>query len=306
MLNRQEWLQQRRLGIGGSDVAAILGISRWKTPLDVYLDKIGEAEEQPDNAAMQFGRLLEPVLLTLYAEQSGQALVEVPPSMHHVKHSFMMASLDGLTASGRVVEIKTARWSDGWGEPGTDEIPDYYTSQVQHYLAVTAKPVADVAVLIGGSDFRIYTVEADQELQALLIEQEAAFWQRVQDRNPPEPVSESDLIRIYPKSLKSAIETTPEISSKISSLASLKANIKELDHEADAIKLALQHIIGDHGGITMDGKPLVTWKAAKDSAKTDWQAVALVLSGYVDAERFSLMIEGNTQIIPGSRRFLLK
>ncbi|MGH8029807.1 MAG: YqaJ viral recombinase family protein, partial [Arenimonas sp.] len=194
---REEFLANRRRGIGGSDVAAILGLSPWRTALDVYHDKRGESPEQPDNEAMAWGRALEPVIRQEYANRTGRQILVPEHQVVHPEHDFMIANLDGITTDDRVFEAKTARAGTGWGEPGTDQVPQPYLLQVQHYLAVMRYDVADIAVLIGGSDFRIYEVPADPELQAMMIEAEAEFWQRVLAGNPPDPVSYADALQRY-------------------------------------------------------------------------------------------------------------
>jgi len=185
-MERQEWLEARRRGIGGSDAAVVLGLSRWKTPHALWLEKTGQSTgEGADSEAMHWGRALEPVIRSEYERRTG-ALVAEYPQIAHPDYGWMLANVDGLTDDGKVLEIKTARTADGWGEEGTDEVPEAYALQVQHYMAVTGREMADIAVLIGGSDFRIYTIFADAQLQADLIKAEAAFWERVQKREPPE------------------------------------------------------------------------------------------------------------------------
>ena len=94
---RAEWLKLRQMGIGGSDVAALLGLSKWRTPLDVYNSKIEEPEET-DNASMEWGRRLEPVIREKYAEAVGME-VTIPPFMfQHPEHTFMIADVDGIRA----------------------------------------------------------------------------------------------------------------------------------------------------------------------------------------------------------------
>ena len=275
---RAQWLVNRRRGIGGSDVAAIMGLSPYRTPLDVYLDKIGEGADQPDNTAMKFGRLLEPVLLDLYQQETGQELIPVAVSYCHPQHDWMRASLDGATST-RLVEIKTARSGDAWGEIGTDQVPDYYLLQVQHYMMVTGYTVADIAVLIGGSDFRIYTVYADTDLQQLLFDKERNFWLRVLDRIPPDPINTSDLIKRYPKPLESSVEADPDLLEKIARLSVINEDIKALELISDNLKTDLQMAIGAAEGISFCGKPLVTWKAQttnrfdQKSFQTDHQSL---------------------------------
>lgn len=187
-MNRDQFLKERMRGIGGSDAPALLGLSTRKTPLEIYLQKRGELAEEPDNAAMRAGRMLEPVVRQMYAEDTGRIVTQPKDMIVHAKHGFMIGHPDGLIpAERRLYEGKTARSDYGWGAPGTDEIPHEYVIQVQHYLCITGYEVADVGVLIAGSDFRIYEVPADRELQESIIEAEANFWPLVTRGEPPEP-----------------------------------------------------------------------------------------------------------------------
>jgi len=187
---RQEWLAQRRRGIGGSDAACVLGLSPWKTPYALWLEKTGQsADDDADSAAMLWGRTLEPVIRAHYCAQTGRTVQTPQCIIAHPDYPWMLANVDGLTDCGKVLEIKTARFADDWGEAGSDEVPDAYALQVQHYMAVTGRAAADIAVLIGGSDFRIYHVPENRELQSNLMEAEAAFWQLVQSKTPPAPTT---------------------------------------------------------------------------------------------------------------------
>lgn len=269
---RTDWLAQRRTGIGGSDVAAILGLSKWRTPLDVYLDKRGERAEQPDNPAMRWGRNLEPVVLAAYAEETGQDVRRPEGIIAHADHDWMLANLDGFTDEPRIVEVKTARAATGWGEPGTAEVPDDYALQVQHYMAVSGFELADIAVLIGGSDFRIYTVPADRQLQADVIEQLATFWQRVQDGSPPEPVSYADAVQRYGHhAAAGTVSASASVRRAWAELCGLRADIKALEEQEEARKAELLLALGDHGDTLVDsaGKTLATWKLAKAPERFD-------------------------------------
>jgi putative phage-type endonuclease len=222
-MNRDEFLADRRSGIGGSDAAAVLGLSKWKTPFAVYQEKVGEILETTENEAMLWGKALEPVIRQQYAERTGRAVLVPDGMLTHPKHSFMLANLDGFTDDKRIVEIKTARTADEWGEPGTDEVPQAYLIQVQHYMAVTGFPVADVAVLIGGQDFRLYEVPADAELQEMMIEGEAEFWKRVVDRNPPDATSFADVVARYGRTSNGmVIEASGSIVKAVSDITIIK------------------------------------------------------------------------------------
>lgn len=193
-MDRQAWLERRRQGLGSSDAAAVCGLSRWGNPLSVYLDKLGvlPQESRPE---MEWGLRLEPVIAAAYTERTGQRLTTVPLAWS-VAHPFLLASVDRrwilaenpvVTHVGRIVELKTTRSAEGWGDEGTDQVPPDYLIQVQHQMAVLGEVCADVAVLIGGSDFRIYTVPRNEAVVEQLVAIEGRFWSRFLAREAPAP-----------------------------------------------------------------------------------------------------------------------
>ena len=154
-----EQLEDRKSGIGGSDVASIMGLSPWKDANAVYLEKRGEIE--PDDIGgkefVHFGNVLEQVVADEYTRRTGEKLQKRNEMLRHPKYEFLLANID-RKIGGRpaVFEAKTAdKWSRGkWGEDGSDEIPDYYRVQVEHYFNVTGYDEGVLAVLIGGNEFR--------------------------------------------------------------------------------------------------------------------------------------------------------
>ena len=109
---KQKWLADRRSGLGGTDASAIMGVSKFKTPYQVYLDKLGELPEQPDNDRMRYGRMQEPVIRQWYADTTGRSVTVPVGVVRHDKYSFILGSFDGLTDDGRLLEIKTAQRGD--------------------------------------------------------------------------------------------------------------------------------------------------------------------------------------------------
>lgn len=295
-MDRLSWLQARQSGIGGSDVAAILGISKWRTPLDVYLSKVGEAVETEDNASMEWGRRLEPVIRQAYSDKTGTQVVVPSELIRSEKHPFMIANVDGLT-SDRVVEIKTARTSADWGEEGTDEIPDYYLSQVQHYMSVTGKTLCDVAVLIGASDFRIYTVKSDPELETLIINAEQEFWHLVESETPPEPRTLEECKIAFPTSVKSVVEADDDIAKTLRTLSQVGKDLAVLKDTEATLKAKIQAFMKENDTLTVGGVTAATWKSAKPRTTFDSTAFK---SAHPDLYNQYLK-EGAP-----SRRFLLK
>jgi putative phage-type endonuclease len=197
-----EQVAERFTGIGGSDAAPALGISPWKSPLELFLDKREKRVGIGTLEAMRWGTLLEPVIRQEYSNLTRRVVRMPEGTLRHPRHKFMLAHVDGVTDDGRIFEAKTARSAEGWGRTGTDEVPHHYLVQVQHYMAVSGLSAADIAVLIGGSDFRIYEILADTELQGEIIEGEREFWKLVEDGTPPPPnwdTIDIDLLkRLYP------------------------------------------------------------------------------------------------------------
>ena len=188
-LSKEEWLRYRKQGIGGSDVSCLLGINKWKSEIELWLDKTNQTNDPvEENEAMQWGTIMEPIIRNHFAEVTGKTVVELKAMLQHPEHPFMLADVDGVTVddSGNpaILEIKTASefkrsdWEEG--------VPAYYQTQVQHYLCVTGIQKAYVAVLIGGNSFRVYEVDADAEIQSMLIAVEKDFWNKVQNMIRPE------------------------------------------------------------------------------------------------------------------------
>jgi putative phage-type endonuclease len=284
-------------GIGGSEAAAVLGLSKWKTPYQVYLDKTGQSGEKEISSAMEWGLRLEPIIRQKYADVTGRT-VRDPGHMKSDKYPFMLCTPDGLTDDGRVVEIKTAGYPTGWGEEGTDEIPTEYVIQCQHNMFVAGLPVADVPVLIRGNDFRLYEIHADQEIQQMMIEKEAAFWKLVEDRTPPEPITYADAIRMFAVSKEVQVKATAEAMAAIEVLKLAKATAKLADQQEEEAKFALLKVMGEADTlIDEQEKVLLTYRQAKESSRFDAKAF--------QAEHPDLYGQF-CKVTPGSRRLLLK
>jgi putative phage-type endonuclease len=300
---RQDWLEARRTGIGGSDVAAILGLSKWKTPLQVYQEKRGELPPQDDNAAMRWGRYLEPVVRQAYADETGREVRLPTELIRHPVYEHMIANLDGVAGGAtepmRIFEAKTARSADGWGEPGSDQVPQAYLLQVQHYMEVTGVAVADVAVLIGGSDFRLYEVPADRELQEMLIDAEADFWSRVQRAEPPEPVTVADAIARWGRSSKEgAVVAGPAVIAAVETLRAIKEQKEAIEASEEGAKAIILKALGEHDTLTdAAGRALATWKASKPALRFDTSAFKVA-----HADLYAQFVKAGE----ASRRFLLK
>lgn len=271
-MEHAQWLEERRRGLGGSDIAAILGLSPWKTPYRVYQEKRKEVEDWQGNETTDWGKRMEPAIRQWYSDETGRNVYLPEKIIYNEKYPFMLASIDGFTDDGRIVEIKTARSGKGWGEPGTNEIPDYYAVQVHHYMIVTGYEVADVPVSIAGGSPALYEVAADKEISEMIIDAEANFWQRVVEGNPPEPVTYSDAVAMFGK-IKSegAVMASDETLHSIRELKNIREKIKEFEAAEEEVKGRIIIALGKRGDtlINSAGEPLLTYKLSNGRKSFD-------------------------------------
>lgn len=182
-----DWLEYRKRGIGGSDASVVCGISRYKSPVELWMEKTDQIPCQEAGEAAYWGTQLEAMVRTEFSKRTRVEVKRVLQLLQSAEHPFMLANLDGVCEHPDfgtcVFEAKTASAYKA-GE-WDDTIPDEYMLQIQHYMAVTGYQGAYIAVLIGGNTFRWRFVARDEGLIASLIELEADFWNHVKDGTPP-------------------------------------------------------------------------------------------------------------------------
>lgn len=212
--NRVEWLAARRKGIGASEIAAVLGISPWESPFSLYWRKVNDWDFD-GSAAMEWGTRLEEAIAQKYVDGHPELELGLGQLEHHAIHPWMLATPDRYlwpveTTRLDVIallELKTAHTADGWGEPGTTEIPVYYRAQVLWQMAVVDVLWADVAVLIGGSDYREYTVHWDDKDINVMHEAGRRFMARIENGDPP-PIDDHHATLFTLKRLHPDLEDT--------------------------------------------------------------------------------------------------
>lgn len=189
-LDRDEWLEVRKGGIGSSDAAAAVGLNPYKSPLELWMDKTGRTSANGEHAGFDdpryWGTLLEPYVAIAYQQKTDRRVRKVNAVLQHPSFPFMLANIDREVIGSpevQILECKTA------GEFGSrlwrDGVPEYVQIQVQHQLAVTGKAVADVAVLLCGQELEIFRILRDEDVIARLIVLEARFWEHVETDTPP-------------------------------------------------------------------------------------------------------------------------
>ena len=263
----EEWLEYRRLGIGGSDASVVCGINRYKSPVELWLDKTGQIPPQEAGEAAYWGTQLEPFVRSEFTKRTGIEVKQVKELLQSEEYPFMLANLDGICevqdVGTCIFEAKTASaYKAGEWE---NTIPDEYMCQIQHYMAVTGYAGTYIAVLIGGNTFKWRFVERDEELISMLIELESAFWNHVQDCTPP-PLDGSDasakfLANRFRDSIPQSHITLPDTAADL--LAQYDEACEQLEIVTERKQKAenlLKEMLGDNEVGTAGGR-IVTWKS---------------------------------------------
>lgn len=265
-MTHDEWLEWRRKGIGGSDVAAICGLSRYKSALEVYLDKIGEIPPKEDNPKMKAGRILEPVIADWFTEETGIRVQKQNCIFQSKEYPFMLANIDRwVIGENAGLEIKnTSEYNrNNWFDGQTEVIPTEYQLQANHYMAVLGAERWYVAVLIGGWDFQWRVIERDDHLIANLITIEQAFWQHnVLGRNLPQVTAQdTDLLnKMYPTSKGTTLEISEIYYDLIKTLLDTKKGLKQAEEAHEDAKNKVKKLMGENELALWQGEKLCTWK----------------------------------------------
>lgn len=241
MTDRAAWLAERRTGIGSSDVAGILGVSPFSTPFQVWLSKVEALEEDTENEAMRWGRLLESLILDEWERVNGQTTERFGDRLiRSSEYPWLLASPDAMTADGIPIDAKvTSDWS--W-----DGVPDHYRLQSLHQQIVVGADHGLVVALHAGRQLQTYRVDFDADIAREIIDSTEQFWKLVEAVEPP-PVQAEDnalLAGLWPTSTEQAVEIPEDVAWALwdadeayrqakAAREGAQAKIKELLQDAD-------------------------------------------------------------------------
>jgi len=254
-MSRKDWLEQRRKGIGASEISSIAGINPYSSPYVVYLDKIGELPDMEQSEAVEWGLTLENVIADKFTKVTGIQHKTCKYILQHPDYLFMLCNLDfvfeenGKTGS---LEIKTTseRNKEDWlDETGEVQVPEYYMLQVQHQLCVTGYDYAYIACLIGGQKFVYKKIEREDEIINYLIQIEKNFWEEnVLKRIPPAMVGgekETDVLKQkYPDAI-GEINLHPKALEYVTKRREADKVIKEYEKIKDSADNELRLLMGE-------------------------------------------------------------
>ena len=286
MLINQDFSVDRTKYIGGSDIGAILGLSKFRTPLEVWLEKTGKEISRPDSLPLRFGSFAEEFVAAEYARSTGFELLDDQSTHIHPEHSYMSAHIDRFILGDgkdlpptKILECKTASpfTLSSWGEAGSDQVPMSYLCQCVWSMAITKIKRVDLAALFGNSDFRIYEITRDAELENLILSRATTFWNDFVLKDIPPPVSsEQDCQTLFSKGdATKSVQATLETLELTKRLHALNSEIAVREQEISQIKQTIMSEMGQSESLTFQGKILATWKAPKPSFKLDGKRLEL-------------------------------
>lgn len=263
--NREEWLKDRKKGIGGSDAAAIIGLNPYSTAYSVWADKLDLVPPKQDSEAMRQGRDFEDIVAHRFMEATGKKVRRKNSIIRNPEYPFAHATVDRLVVGENAgLECKTTsslnlkKFRDG-------EYPDTYYCQCVHYMAVTGADRWYLAVLVLGKEFLWYTIERNQDEIDALMAEEKYFWGTYveQKKQPPvdgyKPTTEAIDI-IYKDAISN--ETPVDLFGReilFENLANVKAQIKELKCVQEEYEQTIKTDLGENETGQV-GRFLVSWK----------------------------------------------
>lgn len=253
----------RNKGLGGSDIPVLMGLSPWKTPHDLYLEKIGKATEKSikenQKHILGMGKTLEPYIIRSFEEDTGDKVTRQQEIITHPIYDFLYGTIDGVCGD-KLIEIKTtSSYVDSWNESP----PKYVLAQVAYYANLLNTNGAKIVVLFRDTgEIRTYTYERDQEAEEQIITSAVGFWDMIRNKIIPDPANYEEARNIF----KCAIPYIETIASDqniaaIEKMRQLKNELEEKKKEYDALKTIICTSLGDSPVLVDEqGHCLATWK----------------------------------------------
>ena len=262
-LPREQWLEYRRKGIGGSDAAAVLGISPFRTGRDLYYDKLNivTADDAENWVQLEVGTLLEPLVAKIFAHKTGYKIYRRPFMFRHPQYPWMLADLDYMVElpddTTAILEIKTTNYNakDNWWYNGEEIVPIYYESQGRHYMAVMNIDRVYFCCLYGNSEDEaiIRRIDRDMAYEEELIALERDFWENHVLTKTPPPYVEADgdlILESLRRKLGPADKDAPPVLlgqtqfGQLSMLLSLQEQKKALSADVNKLEKDIKRLKG--------------------------------------------------------------
>lgn len=259
---REEWLAERNKGIGGSDIATILGLNKWKSPLQLFLEKTGKvvAEDLSDKEVIYWGNVLEDVVAKEFERRTGKKVRKRNVMFCDDKYPYMRANVDReVVGENAVLECKTTdkRNADQWVD---DQVPANYILQCQWYMMIRGYEKAYIACLIGGNQFVFKEIERDEELIEIIKGKAVEFWETnvLGDVEPDADYMDKAAYKQLTL-CPDAIELPDDIDFKIELLEEIKRDEKTLKQTKDKLEAEIKQAMQGHE-VGLTAKYRLNWK----------------------------------------------
>jgi putative phage-type endonuclease len=276
-------------GIGASQAAAAVGLDPWTAPIALYERLTSAVDDREETSALRWGKLLEQPIRKAYVETIGRTVHVPRESLFHPEHQWRRATPDGIVLAAHDLaetrwewglEVKTAFQfaADQWGPSGSDDVPIHYWIQCAWSMHVCDLDRWDLAALIGGRDFRIYTLRRDREFEDNLVDAVTSFWADHVLRREPPPIDHTTAFRGYlerrfPETRQDYVPADADAEALVRTILQRRDAMATLKRDDARDCNALCASIGEAAGlITSLGK--VHWKPQRPRTTIDWKAVA--------------------------------
>ena len=266
-MTREEWLQLRRKGIGGSDASVIMGKNPYRSILQLWEEKTGKLPVTDDgNEYTYWGNVMEPIIRKEFMNRTGLKVRQKHAMIFHKDYPYLFADVDGIVTDERgekcIFEAKTA--SQYKAEQWEDRVPEEYILQVQHYLEVCGMDKAYIAALIGGNKFVFHTIYRDDELIRNLVSREKDFWEGCVLTGTEPVMDDSDATRDYLNQkysdpIEGSIQLQEDMKSVLAEYQDVDCKIKELEKQKTGFANQIKAAMGEYETGEVDGT-VVSWK----------------------------------------------
>ena len=266
-MTREEWLQLRRRGIGGSDASVIMGKNPYRSILQLWEEKTGKLPVTDEgNEYTYWGNVMEPIIRKEFMNRTGLKVRQKHAMIFHKNYPYLFADVDGIVTDERgekcIFEAKTA--SQYKAEQWEDGVPEEYILQVQHYLEVCGMDKAYIAALIGGNKFVFHTIYRDEELIRNLVSREKEFWEGCVLTGTEPVMDDSDATREslnqkYSDPIEGSIQLRENMKSVLAEYQDVDCKVKELEKQKIGLANQIKAAMGEYETGELDGT-VVSWK----------------------------------------------
>ena len=304
--DRAEWLKYRESGIGSSEVATIVGLNPFETPLQLWRRKVGLDAPKEENFFMKAGHYLEDAVVQFWQDETGRDVIKASKGDFLIvdrDKPFLRVSPDRTywlpntvhsTTNKGILECKTTQKSI---DP--DDLPKHWICQVQYQLGVAGYEQGSLAWLCAGREFGYKDLAFVPDFYEWLQQEVERFWvDNIQGKKEPQAISVADILLKYNRHTDGkSVETTEEVFNAYSDLKQVRRELEALEERKAALEEQIKFAFADAEALTYGGETIATWKAPKASTKFDSKAFA---KAHPD-----LYAEFSSET-QGARRFLIK